>query len=101
MRNGKIIEIEMRIPRLGASPRHGGARKIPSYFYESSIRRGGVPSGAVEFIVFGGMGVSTPIIKSDHSVFQREPNYLKKHSLSKTIVLPLFKILNMLTKVHS
>jgi hypothetical protein len=28
------------------------------------IRRGGAPSGAAEFIIFGGMGVSTPISNS-------------------------------------
>jgi len=28
------------------------------------IRRGGAPSGAAAFIIFGGMGVSTPIRNS-------------------------------------
>jgi hypothetical protein len=33
------------------------------------IRRGGAPAGAAAYIVIGGMGVSTPIILSDNSIF--------------------------------
>jgi len=39
----------MRIPRLRASPRHGGAERCCRYTY-TRIRRGGAPSGAAGFI---------------------------------------------------
>jgi len=40
------------VPRLRASPRHGGASfGISTFYWRSLIRRGGVPSGAAAFIV--------------------------------------------------
>ena len=47
-------------PRLRASTRHGGARRFQ--YLVSLKRRGGVPSGAAAFIIFGGMGASAPIL---------------------------------------
>ena len=39
------------------------------------IRRGGAPSGAAAFIIFGGMGVSTPI-----SQFRKGSIFMGNHS---------------------
>ena len=41
----------MRVPRLRASPRHGGARNFSAFLLRYRIRRGGAPSGAAGFIV--------------------------------------------------
>jgi hypothetical protein len=41
----------MRVPRLRASPRHGGAKSFSAFLLRYLIRRGGAPSGAAEFIV--------------------------------------------------
>jgi hypothetical protein len=60
----------------------------------SLIRRGGVPSGAAEFIVFGGMGVSTPIIKSD-IVFFIENEWKTKQN---RIIYRLLKTIKLSTK---
>jgi hypothetical protein len=39
-----------RIPRIRASPRHGGAVRCLHIYVQILIRRGGAPSGAAGFI---------------------------------------------------
>jgi hypothetical protein len=67
---GSILNYENsfgRSPRLMISPRHGGARSFN--IYQSFDTPRGYPSGEVEFIISGGMGVSTPIIISEKHNF--------------------------------
>jgi hypothetical protein len=66
------------VTRLRASFRHGGAvrfflkRKRKNFLSTLLIRRGGVPSGAAAFIATGGMGVSTPLLVPEFTVFHRK-----------------------------
>jgi hypothetical protein len=53
----------MKAPRLRASVRHGRVSSVSGKTGNCS-RRGGFLSGAAEFIVIGGMGVSIPISNS-------------------------------------
>jgi hypothetical protein len=68
----KHFIIFTRAPRIRAPPWHGGAVCVFFLKYQSLIRRGGVPSGAAAHIIFGGMGVLTPIINSGMKRFSRE-----------------------------
>jgi len=52
--------------RSGSHPGHENRLIIIS---TELIRRGGALSGAVAFIIFGGMGVSTPISNSRRPIF--------------------------------
>jgi len=54
--------------RSGSHPNYEKRKKI--IISTVLIRRGGAPSGAAGFIVFGGMGVSTPISNSGGSTFR-------------------------------
>ena len=59
--------------------------------YQSLIRRGGVPSGAAAHIIFGGMGVLTPIINSGMKPFLWEiiRNYLTLPELCPPLGVPV------------
>jgi hypothetical protein len=65
-----MIEINEASPPQGLSEAWRGKEVFSIHlpvFFPSLIRRG-APFGAAEFIVSGGMGVSTPI-KSDRGIF--------------------------------
>ncbi len=68
----------MRVPRLRASPRHGGARTV--FYLYVMIRRGGVPSGAAAFIAGAGLALpdSTEIVQLSWETlrFQQIANHL-------------------------
>jgi hypothetical protein len=63
--------------RSGSHPGHENRLIIIS---TELIRRGGAPSGAAAFIIFGGMGVSTPISNSRRPIFMG--NHVKNLTLS-------------------
>ena len=63
--------------RSGSHPGHENRLIIIS---NELIRRGGAPSGAAAFIIFGGMGVSTPISNSRRPIFMG--NHVKESTLS-------------------
>ena len=69
------------IPRLRASPRHGGAGS------QSLNRRGGVPSGAATFIIYGGMGVSTPIIMSERHDFHGKSCFILQFGFILLVIM--------------
>jgi len=60
-KSGIICSVETSMNRSGSHPDHEN-RQI--FFSTVLIRRGGAPSGAAVVIIFGGMGVSTPISNS-------------------------------------
>jgi hypothetical protein len=53
-------EKSARVPRLRASPRHGGATLFSGDFIHSVIRRGGAPSGAAALLLKGVWGHQPP-----------------------------------------
>ena len=63
--------VETSMNQSGSHPNHENRQIIISTVL---IRRGGVPSGAAAFIIFGDMGVSTPISNS------RKPIIMGNHS---------------------
>ena len=62
----------MRFPRLRATHRHGGAKKLPAFLHFVIDPPRGRPVRGGGFIVIGGMGVSTPIIISKKFGFHRK-----------------------------
>jgi hypothetical protein len=52
----------------------GTSRQGVFSFSPSMNRRGGAPSGAADYIVSGGMGVSTPIIIPEIDIFYVKPS---------------------------
>jgi len=62
--------------RSGSHPDHENRQII---FSPVLIRRGGAPSGAAAVIIFGGMGVSTPISNS------RRPIFMGNHGKESTL----------------
>ena len=71
--------------RSGSHPNHENRQII---FSTVLIRRGGAPSGAAAFIIFGGMGVSTPISNSRRPIFMRK-HLILTMTLSGASPLPL------------
>ena len=62
----KMCSVETDMNRSGSHPGHENRLIIIS---TELIRRGGARSGAAAFIIFGGMGVSTPISNSRRPIF--------------------------------
>jgi hypothetical protein len=58
--------------RFMAPSGYGGAIRCFQVYIQVQIRRGGFLPGAAEFIVIGGMGVSTPIVLPERIRFSWE-----------------------------
>ena len=107
----------MRVPRLRASPRYGGAERFPGFFQSMIlllIRRGGVPSGAAQVIAGAGLALpdSTGIVQLSWETlrFQQLANHLVSEgtvpvprtlpALCDGVVLPSLE-LSLLRRCHS
>jgi hypothetical protein len=84
----KKSEYLVRVTRLRASPRHGGARRFTLFFLVPDPPRGSPVGGGCIYRKYGGMGVSTPIIVIELYNFREESQEIIPDVIARLQSLP-------------